>query len=252
MSAGTMAITMAGRGARFVAAGYDMPKYEIVVHGRNLFDWSMQGLACFKDAGWTFSFAARAGVEARPFLIQQCSALGIGIGDVLELDTITDGQATTALQLAEIAAPDTPFAVFNIDTYLQPGAVTPWDRAECDGIVPCFPGVGDGWSFARINAQGFATELREKERISGHASVGFYGFHSATAYREVYAQHFAEGKGKAHGERYIAPMYNTMIAAGDHISVPLLEYADVTVLGTPEEIREFAVRSVGMNPDRSA
>ena len=34
-------ITMAGIGSRFRKAGYQVPKYPIVVHGKSLFEWSM-------------------------------------------------------------------------------------------------------------------------------------------------------------------------------------------------------------------
>lgn len=243
MSAGTMAITMAGRGSRFVEAGYYVPKYEIIVHGRSLFDWSMDGLAAFRDAGWVFYFATRSDLDARSFLTKHCTQVGIDVGGVLELDGVTDGQATTALALAEIAPDNAPFAVFNIDTHLRAYALRPWNIEACDGIVPCFPGLGESWSFARLGQEGFAVELREKERISPHASVGFYGFASAGDYIRGYRRHFATNCGSAHGERYIAPMYNTLIAEGARIAVPLLEAHDVTVLGTPSEVATFASES---------
>ena len=40
-------ITMAGRGSRFLQAGYKVPKYEIVVSGKSLFDWSLLSLKNF-------------------------------------------------------------------------------------------------------------------------------------------------------------------------------------------------------------
>lgn len=239
-----MAITMAGRGARFAAVGYDMPKYEIKVRGRTLFDWSMDGLSTFCEAGWRFRFAMRGGVGARPFLEARCAALGITIDGIVELDAVTDGQATTARMLAREAPATAPFAVFNIDTHLRPGAIRPWNPRDCDGIVPCFPGEGAAWSFARLDANGYAIELREKVRISDHASVGFYGFASAATFMDGYRDHFLDGHGEEGGERYIAPMYNALIAVGARIGVPLLERSDVTGLGTPEEVAAFeATRS---------
>lgn len=38
-------ITMAGLGERFLKAGYKQPKYEIEVHGKTLFEWSLLSLA---------------------------------------------------------------------------------------------------------------------------------------------------------------------------------------------------------------
>jgi hypothetical protein len=46
-------ITMAGRGSRFTAAGYTMPKYEIMAHGASLFDWSRWASPTSASSSWT-------------------------------------------------------------------------------------------------------------------------------------------------------------------------------------------------------
>lgn len=237
---GTVAITMAGMGSRFTKAGYVQPKYEIEVLGRPLFDWSMNALAAFSKRGWRFNFATRQETRALPFIAERCEALSIAMGDVIELDGLTDGQATTALLLAERADPEAAFLVFNIDTYVRPEAMRPDQVPEgAMGWVPCFPGPGDGWSFARIDEFGRALELREKQRISPHATVGLYWFGSAADYIALYRDFFESG-GEEKGERYIAPMYNRMIEAGDLVHVTLLDFADVGMLGTPEQVADFA------------
>jgi hypothetical protein len=239
-SPGTVAITMAGLGSRFTKAGYSQPKYEIEVLGRPLFDWSMQALSTFSDEGWRFNFATRKETDARPFLSQRCAALSITMGDVIELDALTDGQATTALLLADLAEPDAPFLIFNIDTYVRPHAMRPDHVPKgAAGWVPCFPGPGEGWSFARIDDTGRALELREKSRISPHATVGLYWFSSAVAYAALYRDFFGSG-GEEMGERYIAPMYNRLIDAGELVHVSLLDFEDVGMLGTPEQVAAFA------------
>lgn len=236
---GTMAITMAGMGSRFAKAGYDRPKYEIEALGRPLFDWSMLSLTAFRDAGWRFRFATRAGLDAAPYLRARCAALGIEVDGVLELDGLTDGQATTALMLAEDAPADAPFAIYNIDTFVAPGAMTPPDPADCAGWIPCFPAPGDDWSFARLNREGRVAELREKTRISDHATLGLYWFDAAGRYREVYRDHFARPDGAEKGERYVAPMYNRMIEAGASVRIIDLALDDVGMLGTPEQVDAF-------------
>ena len=247
---GTIAITMAGLGSRFRKAGYTMPKYEIEVGGRFLFDWSMLGLQSFLEQGWTFLFAARREENPVPFLTERCAALGIRMGDVVELDGVTDGQATTALFLAEGADPAAPFAVFNIDTFVAPKAMRPeLIPTDADGWVPCFPGPGEGWSFARADADGRILELREKVRISPHATAGFYHFRSAQLYRDTYRSFFVDGQGEEKGERYIAPMYNRLIANGDYIALGQIELDDVGLLGTPEQVEAFAASPpVGARP----
>lgn len=243
---GTIAITMAGFGSRFANAGYKVPKYRIEALGRPLFDWSMLALEGFRAAGWTFDFAVRAEENAEDFIRARCQALDIPLGRLLSLPAPTDGQATTALLLAEQAQPEAPFAVFNIDTFVRPGAMTPAAIPACDGWIPCFPGAGEGWSFVRLDESGLAVELREKKRISEHATVGFYWFSSARLYCEAYRRFFERG-GEEKGERYIAPMYNQLIADGRALRIQRLALDDVGQLGTPAQVEDFI-----RNPPASA
>lgn len=235
---GTMAITMAGLGSRFAMAGYDRPKYEVEALGRPLFDWSMLSLEAFRTAGWHFSFAAR-GPEAADFIGDRCDKLGIVSFDILTLEEVTDGQATTALPLAERAEDDEPFAIYNIDTFVRPGAMAPPDSDDCSGWIPCFPAPGDGWSFARCGPDGHVQELREKIRISDHATVGLYWFDTARRYRNAYHDYFGAGGREEKGERYVAPLFNQLIADGTVVRIEQLELADVGMLGTPDQVAQF-------------
>ena len=238
---GTVAITMAGLGSRFAKAGYKRPKYEIEVLERPLFDWSMMALEAFREAGWRFVFAARAEESAQSFLEARCRHLGILFGGLVELAAMTDGQATTALYLAEDEPIERPFLVFNIDTFVRPGRMRPdVISKQVHGWIPCFPGPGDGWSFVRVDAEGRASEVREKERISDHATVGLYWFSSAGLFRDTYNEYFHGGQGAEKGERYIAPMYNHLISVGLPVTISQLELEDVGMLGTPEQVAAFA------------
>jgi hypothetical protein len=240
MTAGTLAITMAGFGRRFAEAGYTRPKYELVALDRPLFDWSMAGLAGFLDAGWRLRLAARAGEGARDFIMARAAARSLAVDAVIELDAPTDGQATTALHLARGSAPDAPFAVFNIDTFVAPGALDPAAiPADAAGWVPCFDAPGDGWSFARADAAGRIVELREKRRFSPHATIGFYWFSSARRYCELYDRFFADAGGVEAGERYIAPMYNALIDEGAPVYIAHVPFDAMGALCTPDQVAAF-------------
>lgn len=235
-----MAITMAGLGSRFARAGHTRPKYEIEVLGRPLFDWSMLSLTAFYEAGWAFRFATRAGLGAEPYLRARCAGLGIEIGGIVELAEVTDGQATTAWLLAQDAPQDQPFAVYNIDTFVAPGAMVPPEPGACAGWMPCFGAPGEGWSFARLAPDGTVAEVREKQRISEHATVGLYWFDSAARYCALYERFFAKPGSAEKGERYIAPMYNQMIEEGARVEIATLALESVGMLGTPEQVAAFA------------
>ena len=236
---GTIAITMAGLGSRFRKAGYTRPKYEIVVHGKPLFDWSLLSLAAFRDLGWRFHFIARAGFGAADYITARATPLGIEDFVVTELDDVTDGQATTAMIAARLAPHDAPFAVYNIDTFVAPSAIHPPDPAALGGWMPCFPAPGAGWSFARLDGVGHVGEVRENQRISDHATVGLYWFDSAARYGDCYDRYYADPANLEKGERYIAPMYNLLIQNGLPVGISQLSMDDVGMLGTPDQVAAF-------------
>lgn len=235
---GTVAITMAGFGSRFAKAGHTRPKYEIEALGLPLFDWSMLSLDAFRAAGWRFRFAVRE-PDADAFVRARCAALGIADCDVLTVAAPTDGQATTALLLADRAPPAEPLAIYNIDTFVRPGAMRPPEQAACAGWVPCFPAPGDGWSFARCDASGTVVELREKVRISDHATIGLYWFDSASRYVGAYRAYYGVAGREEKGERYVAPLYNQLIADGLTVRITDLGLDDVGMLGTPDQVHAF-------------
>lgn len=230
---------MAGFGRRFAAAGYAVPKYRIEVHGRTLFTWSLLSLLDFIRSGVSFVFVARRAEAAKTFIRMQCDALAIRKLEVIELDEATDGQATTALMAgAAIADVSEPCFVYNIDTFVHPDSL-PAKGVRGDGWIPCFPGAGSAWSFARADDAGRVSEVREKERISEHATVGLYWFSSFSLYRRIYTEYFSGHRGTEKGERYIAPMYNRLIQEGRPVFMHSVALDAVVPLGTPDDVERF-------------
>jgi NDP-sugar pyrophosphorylase family protein len=232
-------ITMAGEGSRFRQAGYTVPKYEIKARGRSLFAWSMESLRSCAEAGCRFIFVARSHTNVEQFVAAECSKLGIDDFRIATLNVTTDGQATTAM-LAEplCSSLEHPLAIYNIDTYVDPEALN-LAKARGQGWIPCFPGEGDKWSFAACDERGRVSEVREKKRISAHATVGLYWFDSFLRYQSAYAEYYSRPGNLEARERYVAPIYNQLIL--DKAAVYLDEIAAKYVypLGTPEDVRRF-------------
>jgi dTDP-glucose pyrophosphorylase len=241
MAVPNVIITMAGEGRRFRDAGYDVPKFAIVALGRPLFAWSMESLRSFIDAGARFFFVVRRADVAQSFIAAEAARLGIAAFDLLELDTMTDGQATSALLAGALLGDDAaPIIVYNIDTYVDPHALR-LSAVRGDGWVPCFPGLGDAWSFVRLDEDdGKAVEVREKQRVSPHATVGLYYFSSFALYRDSYRRYYADAANLERGERYIAPMYNQLIADRRDVYIERVPLQAVHPLGTPAELERFS------------
>jgi dTDP-glucose pyrophosphorylase len=231
-------ITMAGLGSRFRNAGFDLPKYMIEARGRTLFEWSMLGLLDLKRPGDRFVFVARKDDGARDFVERQAGKLGIQESRVLEIDAMTDGQATTAMLALPHLDADNPIAIFNIDTGLKPGVLHRSD-ALGNGWIPCFRAEGNAWSFCRIDANLRVVEVREKARISDFATIGLYWFDSAKRYAETYARYYGVPGREEKGERYVAPIYNQIISDGGWVSWSEVDFSAVIPLGTPDEVLRF-------------
>ncbi len=232
-------ITMAGLGSRFRAAGYTVPKYEIEVRDRTLFSWSLHSLANFIRPENHFIFVCLRESQARPFVAAQARELGIANLDIVELEVLVDGQATSALSAKPaLAVAEEAVLIYNIDTYVEPQYLLP-EQFTADGWIPCFEGLGDAWSFVRLDKGKRVAEVREKQRISPYATIGMYGFSSFALYEETYHRYFAEPGNLVKGERYIAPMYNQMIAQQHEVHMSLVPIQAVHALGTPADIQRF-------------
>lgn len=227
-------ITMAGLGLRFREAGYTVPKYQIAVRGKTLFEWSMSSLENF--FGEPFIFIVRKADNATDFISAKCAALGID-AKIIELDKLTRGQAETAMFASKFWQADAPLMIYNIDTYVETGQL----RAELihgAGFIPCFTAAGTHWSFVRLDETGKAVEVLEKIRISNHCSIGAYYFESARLYAELYKDFYGNDSGRV--EQYIAPIYNLLIVRGAEVYIQDIPAEFVHVLGTPAEVETFA------------
>ncbi len=237
-------ITMAGLGTRFKKAGYDMPKYEIEVKGRSLFEWSMDSLTGYFSPHDDYYFIVRAEDNASEFIKAKWEKI-TGSRDrvnVIELDRMTDGQATTAMLAAPFWKKDEPLLIYNIDTYVESGQLKAED-IEGDGFIPCFDAPGDHWSFVKVDENGDAVEVREKQRISDNCTLGAYYFASCGLYESMYEEYYGNGQNLEKGEKYVAPLYNYMISKGMKVRICLTDNKYVHVLGTPEELEVFKAQN---------
>lgn len=234
----TIIITMAGLGTRFRKAGYSCPKYMIEAKGKTLFEWSMDSLIGYNSQVSKYIFVVRREDKSGDFIRSQIAKYGIHNVELLELDAMTDGQATTCMLAMPMCNPEEPILVYNIDTYVEPNEMKASDISG-DGHIPCFHADGDHWSFARLDENGKVTEVREKVRISDNCTLGAYYFSSARLYQQLYTEYYSDDSRMEKNEKYIAPLYNYMIEKGLPVTISIVDASKVHVLGTPEELNTF-------------
>lgn len=231
-------ITMAGLGTRFRKAGYDCPKYMIEAKGKTLFDWSMDSLIGYNRNVSKYIFVMRKEDDSEEFIREHMAGYGISDIDIVDIDRMTDGQATTCMLAIPRCNPGEEILVYNIDTYVEPYEMK-YEDISGDGHIPCFHADGDHWSFVKLDEGGNATEVREKERISDNCTLGAYYFKSAGLYKKLYDEYYADGSRMEKNEKYIAPLYNFMIEKGMKVTISIVDAKKVHVLGTPEELNAF-------------
>ena len=234
----TVIITMAGLGSRFRKVGYNCPKYMIEAKGKSLFEWSMDSLVGYNDHVSKYVFVVREEDKSKDFIKRQCEKYGISNVDIIELDHMTDGQATTCMLAIPYCNADEAIMVYNIDTYVEPYEMK-YEDISGDGHIPCFHAEGEHWSFAKLDSDGKVVEVREKVRISDNCTLGAYYFSSANLYRELYEEYYADNSYMEKNEKYIAPLYNFMIEKGMLVTISIVDAKKVHVLGTPEELQVF-------------
>ena len=226
-----LVLPMAGRGERFVRAGYTIPKPLIALE---------ESVPMFARAASSFpleQFTEIIFVVLREHceLYQFDSIIRRHYAHfnikVVVLDNVTSGQAeTVALALAGKSR-DEELIVFNGDSAFNDD-ISPWlieNASHYDGALQVFRDTDPRWSFARVDDNGKVLETAEKRVISDLASTGMYYFKSWVRYMRLYDKLELSG-----GEKYIAPMFNHLIAAGGRVGIiPCRSYL---CFGTPADL----------------
>lgn len=242
-------IPMAGKSRRFIEAGYQLPKFELLVADRTLFYWSV---ASFRQyfAQERFLFVLNKAHDARDFVLNQCAMLGIRHVEIVEISEDTRGQAeTVAVGLQGISYNDSEsLIIFNVDT-IRPAYAFPDKAALSDGYIETFHGEGDGWSFVMpAAADGCRVQYTtEKVRISDHCSTGLYYFGSIRTYMNTYRNIVDTQLSlflQKWKELYIAPMYNLLIEQGHRIDFHEIPKQAVIFSGIPREYEDLLIDTV--------
>lgn len=234
----TVIITMAGLGSRFRKAGYACPKYMIEAKGKTLFEWSMDSLVGYNDHVSKYIFVVRKEDNTETFIKGKMLQYGISNVEIIGIDYLTDGQATTCMLAIPYCDPEKSILVYNIDTYVEPYEMK-YEDISGEGQIPCFHADGDHWSFVKLDEFGRAVEVREKKRISDNCTLGAYYFSSASLYKSLYEEYYKDDRNLEKNEKYIAPLYNFMIEKGMSVTISIVDNKKVHVLGTPEELQIF-------------
>lgn len=231
-------VPMAGRGQRFLDAGYMQPKPLIDVHGVPMIRLVIANLtpAC------THRFH---------FLLQRDHATQFGLDRMLQgwapgcsltlIDGVTEGAACTVLLARDAINNDDPLMIANCDQYIDADIesyLAAQDKA--DGLIMTMWADDPKWSFVRRDDTGRVDGVVEKEVVSNEATVGIYNFRRGRDFVRA-AEAMIDADLRVNGEFYVAPAYGQLIAEGATIACHSIGQAGAGMhgIGTPADLEAF-------------
>ncbi len=237
-------IPMAGAGSRFAQAGYAKPKPFIDVAGKPMIVRVLENLA-YPDAKYIL-VAREEHLKKEPetvaWIERNYNATFVTVG------ALTEGTACSVLYARHLIRSKNPMIVANSDQIIDiefEDFINDALRRKLDGSILTFLDheKNPKWSFARIDSDGFVTEVREKQPISNHATVGIYLFASGEDFVESAVQMIIEND-RVNGEFYTCPIYNYLIRAGRKIGIYDIASDRMHGLGTPEDLTRYLAKGL--------
>jgi len=230
-------IPMAGRGSRFEEQGYTDKKPFIDVNGKPMIHRVIENLGMEFDKEYMFIMICLQEDFDKYDFTEFEKVIGHNSYDVVILDDVTEGAAQTILQAKDLINDDTPLMTMNSDQLVDWDIERLFEMCEqFDGVIPCFYGEGNAWSYARTLDNGYVQEVAEKKQISKYATAGYYYWKKGSDFVK-YAEQMIKDNSRTNGEFYVAPVYNWAIKDGKKIGIGMVD--KIYELGTPEYLEEY-------------
>jgi len=230
-------IPMAGRGSRFEEQGYTDKKPFIDVDGKPMIHRVIKNLGMEFDKEYMFILICLQEDFDKYDFTEFEKVIGHNSYDVVILDDVTEGAAQTVLTAKHLINDDIPLMTMNSDQLVDWDVERLFEMCEqFDGVIPCFYGEGNAWSYARTLDNGYVQEVAEKKQISRYATAGYYYWKKGSDFVK-YAEQMIKDNSRTNGEFYVAPVYNWAVKDGKRIGVFMVD--KLYSLGTPEDLQEY-------------
>ena len=228
-------IPMAGRGSRFINAGYSMPKPLINIYGHMMIEWVIRNIT--PSSPHRFIFICK-GEHIAKFALDQVLRKTAPECVIVEIDHVTEGAACTVLLAEKYIDTSEPMMIANSDQFVDIDINAYLaSMGDSDGLIMTMPADHPKWSYIKYDMNKRVILVREKEVISDQATVGIYNYKHGSDFVK-YARRMIDRNIRVNGEFYVAPVYNEMIEAGMNIG-----FYDIGSrmygLGTPEDLQAF-------------
>lgn len=232
-------IPMAGRGSRFVQAGYTVPKPLIPVHGV-----PMMQIVCANlrpKCQHRFIFLCLKEHIKDHSIDKRLKAIAPD-STVISIDKVTEGAACTVLLSKELINNDEQLMIANSDQWIDIDIndyLTAMSSGV-DGLIMTMKASDPKWSFVRLDEKGKVVEVVEKRVISNEATVGVYNYLRGKDFVDA-AERIIAKNIRVNNEFYVAPVYNEMIDQGKKVGIYNIgsDSKGMYGLGMPLDLERF-------------
>jgi len=227
-------IPMAGAGSRFAQAGYTFPKPLIEVHGKPMIQVVVENLNM--EANYVFIVQKE---HYEKYNLKYMLNLIAPNCKIVQVDGLTEGAACTTLLAKEFINNDDHLIIANSDQFVEWNsneAMYAFGADNIDAGMLTFKSTHPKWSYAKLDDNGFVSEVAEKKVISDNATVGVYYWNKGSDYVK-YAEQMIEKNIRVNNEFYVAPVFNEAI--GDGKKIRIKDVAGMWGIGTPEDLTYF-------------
>ena len=232
-------IPMAGHGIRFKDTEHEKPKPLInVFRGKTMIQLVVECLT--PEEEHRFIFVCRREHDEAYDLDSLFGKITTRFEKVL-VDEVTEGPACSVLEArryidneqAMMTACSDDYVNIDINAFLKFSA----GERSAGAIMTYFAERPNG-SSVKIDNEGLVTEVAEKQIIGPYMTVGVYHFVRGRTFVEA-ADQMIRRDARVHGEFYVSPVYNELIANGHIIKAYEIDARHKHGMGTPEGLRMF-------------
>ena len=230
-------IPMAGLGSRFSKADYKLPKPFIDVLGKPMIARVMENLSV-SDAHYTL-IARKEHIAEFPECFEDLEK-NYPV-TIIGIDKVTAGPACTVLHAHRAINNDTPILIANSDQLVDmdfSDMIKDSRTRKLMGSILTFPATDPKWSFAKVDADGYLLEAKEKVPISDQATVGIYYFERGRDFVEG-ALDMIAANDTTNNEFYVVPIYNYLVKLGQKFGIYSISEDVMHGLGTPDDLNDY-------------
>lgn len=231
-------VPMAGRGSRFIKAGYTVPKPLIEIYGHAMIEYVIKNVKPNQEHKFIFVCLEDHIVE---FDLKNKLRKIVPSCEVVSVNQVTEGAACTVLLTEEYIDNDSPLMIVNSDQFIDVDINLYLNAfVDVDGLIMTMKADDPKWSYIRYDMTNKVYEVKEKEVISDEATVGIYNYMKGSDFVK-YSKRMIEKNIRVNNEFYVAPVYNEMILDGKNIHYYNIgnESEEMHGLGTPEDLQRF-------------